>query len=130
MKNVSILKLNNFDSFFWKTKLGFNQEFELLDYSEFILMEKAKIADVIVLDFYFSRLSLKQEQEIILQAMASLIHSEREIHLFILSPSFAGDPILRIKKRNLSINCHNFSSTILERICTQLNANINLQKAS
>jgi hypothetical protein len=130
MKNLSILKLNNFEAFFWKAKLGFHQKFNLVEYSDESLAATKLKADVVILDFYFSGTSLEEEKEITIEVMSSLKLSGRKVQLFVLSPSFAGEKILNIKKGDLKVSCHNFSITILENICNLLSTNNNFQKAS
>ena len=129
MKNLTILKLNNFDTTFWKSKLGFNQEFNLLDYSDQNLLGPAFNSSIVVLDFYFSATSLDEEHEITLNVMSQLVYCKHKIDLFVLSPSYAGETILHIGKKYLDVYCHNFSGDILEQLCNQL-ANINFKKAS
>jgi hypothetical protein len=130
MKNLTILKLNNFDLFFWKAKLGFNQDITLENYTDESLLKARSKSDLIILDFYFSRTSLDEEQSITINVMSDLFLAKQSIDLFILSPSYAGETILNLKKGKLKVQCHNFSGTILENICCKLNSNNELLKAS
>lgn len=130
MKNLSILKLNDFDTFFWKAKLGFNREFDLYKYSEESLAEVKENSTVIIVDFYFSKTSLDEEQQIRLDIIDELVFAQREIQLFFLSPSYAGESMLKIKRSNLEIKGHNFSPLILEEISKALQPEIITKKAS
>lgn len=130
MKKTHILKLNNFDTTFWKAKLGFGQDFLLSDYNSDSLKEAGANAQIVILDFYFSRTSMDEEQAIRIETMAHLALTNRPITLYVLSPSYAGETILKIKKSSLEVNCHNFSGIILEKICQHLESNNNTKKAS
>ena len=130
MENLSILKLNDFDTFFWKAKVGFNQEFNLLDYSEEALSKVVEESSIVIVDFYFSRTSLDEEQEIRLNIIEELLFAKRDIQLFILSPSYAGETMLKIKRSNLRIKGHNFSSQMMEEIANALRAQLITKKAS
>lgn len=130
MKNLSILKLNDFDTFFWKAKLGFNQEFHLHRYSEESLLEVSENSTVVIVDFYFSKTSLDEEQEIRLDIIDELISTNRDIQLFLLSPSYAGESMLKIKRSNLEIKGHNFSALMLDEISKALQPKLITKKAS
>lgn len=127
MENLTILKLNTFDQYFWSAKLGFDKTFTLLDYSEENLNQTAAVAQSIIVDFYFSQTSLDEEQEITLSILNALRNSGRKTTLFLLSPSYAGETIRKFTVDRTEIIKHNFSMQMIEEIAQNLN---NTNKAS
>ena len=130
MNKLTILTFNNFDQYFWKTNTGYKSSINIQKFSNSsinrVLENDAKI---ILIDFYFSRITLVEEQRICSNIINEINHFGKRINLFFLSASYAGEPMMCYQNQFCHIKGHNFSIHLFKALHSVLNKSISFQKA-
>jgi len=124
MKNLHILTNNNLGSFFWEQRIGLFNSIKInqlnLESFNHHLTEKSNF---ILLDFYFSKISMQKELQMITK-IKNLAHSyPGKLKLFILSPLFTDTELEYLEIDNKTIVSHNFTTCFLKTFLTVISSN-------
>jgi hypothetical protein len=119
MKDLKILTNNHLGNFFWEQRTGLIDSIELdtLDLNTF-LRQLEKKSTFILLDFYFSKIPMTQELQMIDEIKQMVKTYAGELNLFILSPLFANSELGYLEFNSKTIVTHNFTTCFLKTLLT------------
>ena len=117
MGSLGVLKFNNYSKLFWQCRLGPSSIFEVEHFSSEKLFEFLNQGlDILLIDFYFSNISL-EEEESIKQDIINACQKDCALkELYFLSPTYAGEQIRVLEISNFKLVEHNFSLNLLESL--------------
>ncbi len=117
MQNLQILTNNKFGADFWQQRAGMIDgiEFNPLDFTVFKNLIVAQ-NEFILVDFYYSKLTLQQENELIKKLEEYVLNDFGFLKLFILTPSFAGAKLEDKRHSNRTVIIHNYTCHFLRKL--------------
>ena len=119
MKDLHILTNNHLGKFFWEQRTGLTDSIQLSELNLTSFNSQLKIkSNFILLDFYFSKIPMQQELELIDKIKQVANCYSGELNLFILSPLFADSELSYLKFNNKIIVAHNFTTCFLKTLST------------
>ncbi len=119
MKDLQILTNNHLGKFFWEQRTGLIDSIQInpLNLTSFNSHLKRK-SNFILLDFYFSKIPMQKELQLITKIKEITKCYSGELNLFILSPLFADSELGYLEFNTKTIVTHNFTTCFLKTLLT------------
>ena len=117
METLQILTNNHLGASFWEQRTALIDSINLhpLNLNVFNNLIQAQ-SNYILIDFYFSKISLQKQLRIIAKIKQSADTIPGNLKLFILSPVYADSEIEHIEFNDKIIVCHNFTNNFLKTL--------------
>ena len=117
METLQILTNNHLGASFWEQRTGLIDSIQLnpINLKVFNNLIETQ-SNFILLDFYFSKISLQKQLSLIAKIKQSTETIPGHLKLFILSPVYADSDIEHIEFNNKVIVCHNFTDYFLKTL--------------